>query len=143
DDAADRSAGRRGARRPVAGARRRAGERGERRAGVRGRPGRATLEREARATAHRAAADRRPHDLRRLGTRRSGGVPVRRFTGLIGAAGLCASLARGAPAQELRPTGEEHAGNETPVLVRYGKWGAAAMFVAFTTAGVIEHNTAD
>jgi len=68
---------------------------------------------------------------------------VRRAAGLIVATGLCASLARAGLAQEARPAPEEHTRNDTPALVRYGKWGAAALFVAFTSLGVVEHNTAD
>ena len=31
----------------------------------------------------------------------------------------------------------------TPPIVHYGKWGAAALFVGFTSLGVIEHNRAN
>jgi hypothetical protein len=33
--------------------------------------------------------------------------------------------------------------NPTPPIVKYGKWGAAALFAAFTVAGAVEHNAAE
>ncbi|MFI5208370.1 MAG: hypothetical protein ACHQX4_10155 [Gemmatimonadales bacterium] len=63
----------------------------------------------------------------------------------ITAAALAACLAnvavvRAARAQDTPQTG---ASNPTPPAVKYGKWGAAALFAAFTAAGAIEHNAAD
>lgn len=55
----------------------------------------------------------------------------------LGAALLGAAPARSAHAQEAR------AARETPPIVHYGKWGAAALFAAFTSLGVMEHNNAE
>lgn len=48
--------------------------------------------------------------------------------------------ARVAAAQSAAPAQEQP---EASALVRYGKWGAAAMFVAFTAAGAIAHDRAN
>lgn len=42
-------------------------------------------------------------------------------------------------AQTLAPT-ERH---EVPPIIRYGKWGAAALFAGFTTLGVVQHRNAN
>ena len=48
--------------------------------------------------------------------------------------------ARAAAAQSGTPAQEQP---EASAFVRYGKWGAAAMFVAFTAAGAIAHDHAN
>ena len=65
--------------------------------------------------------------------RRSGAAPALLFALAVagGAAAPAALAAQGA------------SGSDTPAAVRYGKWGAAALFVAFTAAGAIEHNEAE
>lgn len=45
-----------------------------------------------------------------------------------------------AHAQDSRQAGEA---NATPAVVKYGKWGAAALFAAFTAAGAVEHDEAE
>lgn len=45
-----------------------------------------------------------------------------------------------ARAQGAQQTGETDA---TPAAVKYGKWGAAALFAAFTAAGAVEHDAAE
>ncbi len=60
------------------------------------------------------------------------------------AAALAACLANAAVARAARAQDAPQGGsNTTPPAVKYGKWGAAALFAAFTAAGVIEHNTAE
>ena len=56
-----------------------------------------------------------------------------------GAALALLLLARLGAAQTTAPAPER----EASPLVRYGKWGAAAMFVAFTAAGAIAHDHAN
>jgi len=51
-----------------------------------------------------------------------------------------AAAARSAEAQDVPQTVTAHS---TPPAVKYGKWGAAALFVAFTAAGAVEHNAAE
>jgi hypothetical protein len=56
------------------------------------------------------------------------------------AAGLANAAAREARAQDAPQTSDA---NPTPPAVKYGKWGAAALFAVFTAAGAIEHDQAE
>jgi len=62
----------------------------------------------------------------------------------VGAAALVLFAAGSALGRDVAAQGapETHATRAAPV-VRYGKWGAAALFAVFTTAGVLAHNDAD
>ena len=57
---------------------------------------------------------------------------------LLGAALTRAAAAQAPPA--VAPSGDAA---RTPPIVRYGKWGAAALFVGFTALGVIQHREAN
>jgi hypothetical protein len=60
------------------------------------------------------------------------------------AAALAACLANAAVARAARAQdAPQGASSTTPPAVKYGKWGAAALFAAFTAAGAIEHNAAE
>lgn len=58
---------------------------------------------------------------------------------------LCAAIASAASAQNTAPgpIPVQQAGSEVPFAVRWGKWGAAALFLGFTAAGLVEHQAAD
>jgi hypothetical protein len=69
---------------------------------------------------------------------------VRTAARAVFASALAACLANAAVARVARaqdaPQGDS---NTTPPAVKYGKWGAALLFAAFTAAGAIEHNAAE
>lgn len=62
------------------------------------------------------------------------------FAAALAACLANAAVVRSARAQDGPRNGEA---NPTPPAVKYGKWGAAALFAAFTAAGAIEHNEAE
>ena len=69
---------------------------------------------------------------------------MRRLTsGRLAAALLCATLPCLAVSGTASAQSAPASTSDTPKVVHYGKWGAAALFAALTTAGVIEHTAAN